>query len=605
MDFEVNEPEASKDKGASKAASASANDNDDKASSGPRIHPSHPSSPQLRKVTLSPGNATASRGEAALPPGQSRAPTQRPPEDEEDPYVGATVDGRYYVEKQLGEGGMGVVYLCRHTIIDKKVAMKVLRADMARNEEVTERFLNEARSASSIGNAHIIDISDFGRLPDGATYFVMEFLSGIPLADLADARIAIDPSRVAHISIQLSQGLSAAHDAGIIHRDLKPDNIFLIKQGAEEEFVKILDFGIAKATSSTTKLTQAGQVFGTPHYMSPEQASGMTVDNRSDIYALGVIMYELSTGVLPFDADNFMGILSQHMYKEPVPPLSIEGPTLHFPPGFEELILKCMAKAAEDRYQSMKELGDDIKRVFAGVLPFNSQNRLSIPDIGGSTGPLSAPPASLSPSSAHHSPSSSAAPESNPALLFKAQSAPKEERSIFREKLRRYVHPSLQLYGAIGFTAATFAALSVWFLSPSSKEEMEGPLSPSPQQEPTTPAPIAQPEQITPEATQVVEPSATKSVLLAVAPLKAHVFEGKTDLGESPLTIEVGTRPLELEIRLKGYKTHHLLLDGKTQKISVDLEKSASKRPIRRRQRPRLTPKKEKSLGGSELVNPW
>src|SRR5690349_18261504 len=182
----------------------------------------------LKVVTISPGSISF--------PDSEEVTSSRLKKLRQDPYLGATIDGRYKVEAVLGEGGMGVVYRCVHTIIGKKVAMKVLRADLARDTEVTERFLNEAKSASTIGNAHIIDISDFGQFQDGSTYFVMEFLVGIPLTKTVDGGQAVPVPRIINIARQLAEGLSAAHAVGIVHRDLKPDNIFLIERGGEKDF---------------------------------------------------------------------------------------------------------------------------------------------------------------------------------------------------------------------------------------------------------------------------------------------------------------------------------------------------------------------------------
>ncbi|MEZ4299294.1 MAG: serine/threonine-protein kinase [Polyangiaceae bacterium] len=346
------------------------------ATSPDLVRASMVSDPELRGVIEHIGQHIGSRDpeqSLEIPP-----PTHVDLSDEDgdgkDPYIGTTFDHRYKIEELLGEGGMGFVYRARHKVIGKKVAIKVLRADLARDKEITERFQQEARSASSIGNPHIIDISDFGDLPDGSTYFVMEFLDGRSLASLIDSKIQLTVERISHIAAMIADGLAAAHASGIVHRDLKPDNIFLITRGSDKDFVKILDFGIAKVTGdASAKLTKAGAVFGTPHYMSPEQAAGAPIDHRTDIYSLGVILYEMTSGQLPFNADNFMGILTQHMYKAPVPIRALvplpDRPSVECPPTLEAVILKCMSKKPEQRYQSMDELREDLEKVRAGGVP--------------------------------------------------------------------------------------------------------------------------------------------------------------------------------------------------------------------------------------------
>ncbi len=282
-----------------------------------------------------------------------------------DPLLGTTVDGRYRIEKKIGEGGMGVVYQATHIVLGKKQCLKILRGDMAKDQDVVQRFIQEAQVASSIGHENIVEISDFGRLPDGAVYFVMELLEGEALTDLIKRGGSVPMQEALRIVRQIASALGAAHARGITHRDLKPDNVFLTHRGDGQTFVKVLDFGIAKVQGANSKLTRTGTVFGTPHYMSPEQAAGQSVDQRTDIYALGVIMYEMFTGKVPFDADTFMGILTKHMFEPPVPPSQLAGGVARLG-ALEDITLKALAKKPEHRYQTMDEVVGDLDRVQSG-----------------------------------------------------------------------------------------------------------------------------------------------------------------------------------------------------------------------------------------------
>ena len=284
--------------------------------------------------------------------------------------TGQTLLGRYTIMKKLGEGGMGTVYLCEHATIGKKFAVKVLSYELAHKEDLRERFLQEARAASMISQENVVEISDFGDTPDGSVFFVMEFLAGEDLSDTVKDQGRLAWPRVKPIMLQICRALGAAHDAGIIHRDMKPENCYRIKRGKNEDFIKVLDFGIAKVTSEDESegkgLTRTGMIFGTPEYMSPEQAQGAKPDHRVDIYAVGVIMYELLTGRVPFTADTFMGILTKHMFEVPEAPSSVV-PDADIPAEVEAIILKAMQKDRELRFKNMAEFAEAIEAVGTGA----------------------------------------------------------------------------------------------------------------------------------------------------------------------------------------------------------------------------------------------
>jgi serine/threonine-protein kinase len=287
-----------------------------------------------------------------------------------DPYLGQTIAGRYKVLRKLGEGGMGVVYLAEHILIEKKVALKILSDDLMAQRDLVARFAQEAKAASKIGHENIVDITDFGDTARGTAFIAMEFLEGTDLARHIRARGALPAQRSARIMYQVCRALAAAHGKGIVHRDLKPDNIFLIDREGKTDFIKVLDFGIAKVTSTVEgeKLTRAGTIFGTAEYMSPEQARGEVADHRTDIYAAGCILYEMLTGNVPFTANSFMSVLRKQLEDAPEPPAQ-RAPDAQIAAPLEAVVLKALAKDRESRFQTMKELalalaaavGDDAK----------------------------------------------------------------------------------------------------------------------------------------------------------------------------------------------------------------------------------------------------
>jgi serine/threonine-protein kinase len=288
----------------------------------------------------------------------------------DDPLVGKVLTDRYLIRKRLGEGGMGTVYLAEHTTIKKKVAIKVLSTEFSHKKDLVDRFLQEARAASMIDQENVVEITDYGSTPDGSVYFVMEFLPGEDLSHTVKREGALPWARVKPIMLQICRALQAAHDAGIIHRDMKPENCFRIKRGSNPDFIKVLDFGIAKVTGDENEggkgLTRTGMIFGTPEYMSPEQAKGERPDHRVDVYAVGVILYELITGKVPFHADTFMGILTKHMFETPEAPSAVAPPSASIPPEVEAIVLKAMQKNREHRFQSMNEFAAAIEAVGSG-----------------------------------------------------------------------------------------------------------------------------------------------------------------------------------------------------------------------------------------------
>jgi serine/threonine protein kinase len=367
-------------------------------------------------VPVKAATPTTAEGQA---PKRGAGPSNRPAAA----LIGMTLSGRYLINRLIGEGGMGAVYEAEHTHMKKRLAVKVLHAEMSRLQEVVDRFEREAMAAAHIEHPNVAAATDFGKLEDGSCFLVLEYVEGQSLRE-AIGKGRLELGRALRVTFQIASALQRAHALGIVHRDLKPENVMLVEREGDPDFVKVLDFGIAKVpvgdigtsvkpSADAPVLTQMGMVYGTPEYMAPEQALGQVVDARADLYALGVMLYEMLAGSRPFDHESKVSLLGMHVTAR-VPPFAERSPEALVPPEVEAIVMRLMSKEATDRFDGAKELSDAIVAVMTMLIerqriePLGSAAiaSTSSPNFPSMIGAMSA----RSPQSAALAPTSLAAP---------------------------------------------------------------------------------------------------------------------------------------------------------------------------------------------------
>ncbi len=290
--------------------------------------------------------------------------TETEPGHVADPLIGRTIADRYRIDQMIGRGGMGVVYRVEHVRIGKMMAMKLLHGELARDKDVVKRFRREADAVSKLDHQNTVQVFDFGR-SEGLMYLVMELLGGKDLGVIVELERALPFERVARIATQIAGSVAQAHVRGIVHRDLKPENVRILADGVDPDFVKVMDFGLAKLReneeAASASITRAGLIVGTPYYMAPEQIRGEATDARSDVYALGALMYKCLAGVPPFWAPTPMGVLTKHLTEGVVPPsVKTLRPDLRISKEAEAIVMRAMEKDPRARQQSMDELRGEL-----------------------------------------------------------------------------------------------------------------------------------------------------------------------------------------------------------------------------------------------------
>jgi hypothetical protein len=291
-----------------------------------------------------------------------------------DPLVGKTLADRFEILERIGEGGTGVVYRAKQLSVDRVIAIKVLGAHVSTDPSWVKRFHNEARAASRLDHPNTVRLIDFGQTKEGLLFIAMEFLSGRSLRAEIEKLGRLPPNRVLRILSQMCASLSEAHNQGIIHRDIKPDNVYLVDMKGAGDYVKVLDFSVAKLDAPDAQVTRAGVVFGTPQYMSPEQGRGVPLDARSDIYAVGVVAYEMLTGKPPFDAKIPTEVVMMHLRDKPAPLVGL-------PPQLTTIVMKALEKDAARRQQSAEELDNECQQCLAELFPRQTPGPGSVPIV--------------------------------------------------------------------------------------------------------------------------------------------------------------------------------------------------------------------------------
>jgi tRNA A-37 threonylcarbamoyl transferase component Bud32 len=463
--------------------------------------------------------------------------------------------GNYEVKSKIGEGGMGAVYLGEHPLIGKKVAIKILLPELVNNANVATRFFNEAKAANDIRHQNIVDIVDFGG--QKIFYLIMELLEGESLtAKLQAGRIGFDVTR--HILQQCCSGLAASHAKGIIHRDLKPDNLFVVRRGSDENFVKILDFGIAKLTvaAPTNAKTRTGTLIGTPAYMSPEQCAGRSnIDARSDVYSLGVVMYEMLTGQVPFQGEGFGDIVVAHLTEPPKPVRQLRA---EIPAELEAIVMHAIEKEPEQRFQSMEAFGVALGDPAAFALS---------PGAVAVAGAVAAAPTT---EVAAVSDAPAPAPSSTGAQTVVAAKKKDTTLSGAASEVREPPRKSRRV-AVIGSAAALVAAGAVVVVlklgggggTASPLPPLAAPLA-TPSVAQATSAPVA-PVEI--EVALKSDPEGAEVV---------RVADSDRVVGKTPLTLKLpkGSAPFEVQLKLDGYRTEQRILTADVNReVDVNLLK--------------------------------
>jgi serine/threonine protein kinase len=480
-----------------------------------------------------------------------------------DLLLGANV-GNYQVQRKLGEGGMGSVYLAVHPKIGKRVALKVLHPEFSSNEDVISRFFNEAKAVNDIQHPNIVDIIDYGTmqapgLGHQVVYFIMEFLGGDSLAKIIHEQAPLAPERAQAVALQIADALSASHRHGIVHRDLKPDNVMIAPRRDGRDFVKVLDFGIAKLTGDTqgSRRTRTGIVMGTPAYMSPEQCEGRgLIDHRTDIYALGILLYEMLAGQVPFRGEGYGEVLVQHMTQVPQKPSTIRG-VLN--PHLEAVCMKALEKRADNRFSSMDDFMQALADPVAYVEGHGGLDRFLSYGAGANPTPYPVTPGSGPYLMPHGQAGSPPTPPPGYVGAVSTSAAPYTPSPVPGTIDRLPSNRGKMILAGLGAVALGIAIFVGYKVLAGNKSDDKKPVAEAPT--PTNPdgqRPISSGGTTEPPTGQGGTTPASGKVKVDVAsnPSGAEVFVSDVSMGKTPASFELerGDTPVDLILKADGYQ---------------------------------------------------